>query len=346
MSSGGGFGVTGGTVGTGGADDCIPPPSSCDVGSPSMYPLDAARGCLGTPITLSDVCRTTVNRCAPSAGLGYVCVFAPDGSLFINFASDNYKMTAAAWSFVQQGVPSGGFTEGDSARCMQAQCLPTCPGVAPWTNRPFCGDAGFVAGDAAPVADDAPLDRSTPTDAPFDAPGRTPLRHRPASTACSAERPAATTKSDPWPTATCDVDSDCTAGLNGRCWVGVSLGGVDAGAFRYCSYDECRTETDCPSTGTRRVCLCRGPEIPLAPNRCVPAECSTDADCGPGSFCSPSPRDWMYPTYVVAGYFCHTPDDECIDDRDCDPPDAFSRLCSFDISARRWRCMRGEYCHC
>ena len=74
------------------------------------------------------------------------------------------------------------------------------------------------------------------------------------------------------------------------------------------------------------------------PSRCVPSDCRVDADCGAPGYCSPTPGS-CGPIFGTAGYYCHTPSDECFADDDCDG-DAY---CAYDLSAKRWRC-RTERC--
>jgi hypothetical protein len=135
---------------------CSPAPRSCDAPSPRMNSFDLTRGCLGDPIELSAVCNTSVNRCAPSAGLGPVCAVAPDGGVFVAVMSDNNMLTATGWRFDQgysfpnpAAIPADQFaTPDDTAACNRAWCAHPCPGVQPLApSFLFCRDAG--KGDAA-----------------------------------------------------------------------------------------------------------------------------------------------------------------------------------------------------
>jgi hypothetical protein len=67
--------------------------------APKMRPLDLAQGCLATPVVVRDICDTSVSRCTPSAGIGPVCAFAPDGGVFVAIMSDNDMLTAQGWRF-------------------------------------------------------------------------------------------------------------------------------------------------------------------------------------------------------------------------------------------------------
>jgi hypothetical protein len=103
-----------------------------------MNLLDSARGCLAAPVVLHDVCDTSVDRCAPSAGIGPVCALAPDGGVFVAIMSDNDMLTAKGWRFAQplesfpdpNAIPIDQVATGaDEERCAMAQCALPCPGV-------------------------------------------------------------------------------------------------------------------------------------------------------------------------------------------------------------------------
>jgi hypothetical protein len=71
------------------------------------------------------------------------------------------------------------------------------------------------------------------------------------------------------------------------------------------------------------------------PNQCVSAGCVTDADCGPGGYCSPSIAPMC--GNGTDGYFCHTSADQCDDGSDC----AGYASCTWTGSS--WTC---EQAHC
>src|SRR5207237_924742 len=50
-------------------------------------------------------------------------------------------------------------------------------------------------------------------------------------------------------------------------------------------------------------------------NFCVAGNCRIDSDCGINGFCSASGEP------SIVGYFCHTPQDTCINDNDCSAHD-------------------------
>ena len=129
----------------------------------------------------------------------------------------------------------------------------------------------------------------------------------------------------------CSSDSQCTAGSNGRCVE--SGGGV---LFCSCTYDTCQHDSDC----TGATCACHGSAYTYNQgNTCVGGDCHVDANCGPGGYCSPS-----YNTMGcggLAGYYCHTPNDQCIDDADCG---SSGNVCVYVTSTSRWQCAMAPLC--
>jgi hypothetical protein len=197
---------------------------------------------------------------------------------------------------------------------------------------------------------------------------RVPQKHRPAGTACPAPRgpgsglPSNCTADAGGPRAgilplpqECQADTDCVAGTNGRCQ---PFGGPIASCGTNCSYDACSADSDCPAG---QPCECRGSAADSSANVCLTGgNCRVDGDCGPGGFCSPSqiesfcfcPSPALCPeggvtctagnTQVACACgdscghstFCHTPNDECLDDADC----AGNGTCNYDTVNRRWDC--------
>lgn len=154
--------------------------------------------------------------------------------------------------------------------------------------------------------------------------GRVPVNHRPNDDQCSVPPPpdnCAGGFGDAGGNIMCLQDSDCTAGTNGRCR---PVGGPCA-----CFYDTCLQDTDCP---TGQTCACRGsPYIAQSGNGCVVGNCRVDTDCGAGSYCSPTGSSCF-----LGGYYCHTPNDLCLDDSDC--VSAGSRFCAYSTTNTRWEC--------
>jgi hypothetical protein len=173
----------------------------------------------------------------------------------------------------------------------------------------FAVAAGAWLGCSATVATQP--DASAPADAPTaDAADarRVPLRHRATASACPSARPASTC--DPGsggPPAACAADAECTTGVNGRC-VGNPRDGCR------CNYDACSADTECTLGGP---CECRlASRGASGANVCIAGNCRVDADCGAGGYCSPtlgSCGDFG----GLAGYYCHTAADQCVDDADC-----------------------------
>ena len=69
-------------------------------------------------------------------------------------------------------------------------------------------------------------------------------------------------------------------------------------------------------------------------NECVPGNCRVDADCGAGWFCSPT-VGLVGPFYGVAGHYCHTADDTCVDDGDCIDDTYY---CAYSREVGHWAC--------
>jgi hypothetical protein len=217
---------------------------------------------------------------------------------------------------------------------MTAQCGGLSHGSA--TLEQLDGDAGTktVDADAAPNAVDAGV-------------ARAPAQHRAAATVCQAPRPAGhpvyavCVLLNPCdPDAGCS-DSECDAGVNGRCNCGPL--GFTPYSIDSCSYDECASDNDCCDGGAActQVCLCRESALnpcPSAPTKCLQSGCRVDSDCGDGGYCSPSPVDpgdqWSCIWNESYAFYCHTPRDECIDDADC----SGGRVCRYDNTSRHWLC--------
>lgn len=163
--------------------------------------------------------------------------------------------------------------------------------------------------------------------------------------------------------AACVLDTDCAEGVNGRC---SHLHHGTAADRQYCSYDECASDTGCGGG----ICRCRTSADSDVANRCFDdGNCRTDADCGPGGFCSPSLVDAGFcacptedlcvdagdgtgcfvsydggppmavhclcgNTCAAPGWYCHTPCDECASDEDC----TLGMRCLVDAREHRWAC--------
>jgi hypothetical protein len=135
----------------------------------------------------------------------------------------------------------------------------------------------------------------------------------------------------------CATDADCSAGMDGRC--------LPSRFYScQCSYSDCNADSDCP---TGQDCAC---SVTLrftngnGPNQCVPANCASDADCASG-FCSPSYSTSSPCQYFVAGYYCHTAQDECGINSDCVVDGIGYAACVFQPEIGHWACVLGQICN-
>jgi hypothetical protein len=163
--------------------------------------------------------------------------------------------------------------------------------------------------------------------------------HRASALACDAVRAPGEPRTGTVgsnPLASCSSDVECTQGTNGRC----SGNGHDGWQ---CTYDGCSEDAECGAG----VCACEGGSR-SDNNVCLTGNCRVDAECGGGKgYCSPTLGSCGNYTKAV-GYFCHTPQDECIDDADCEAIDAGpSRggpgYCAYAETVGHWTC---SWSHC
>lgn len=210
-----------------------------------------------------------------------------------------------------------------SAACKQSCAVVPCPApgfdVETCSCRPFQPppntEAGMGASQAGRGASTVGCSRA-------------PLVHRAAAETCDREREPGNpiiTGGRP----ECVKDADCTSGENGRC---VNAGfGSGAGAVAKCSYDACFVDDACTRGG---ACVC-GASNSIENNYCARGNCHTDPDCGHNGFCSPS-LGICGRALGTDGYYCHTCDDECVDDSDCKQPAFF---CGYAPDLKRWKCL-------
>jgi len=156
-------------------------------------------------------------------------------------------------------------------------------------------------------------------------PDNAPLKHRPAEIVCDSERIFGPLPPD-GSTAACTKHEDCTEGANGRCAATGRLG-------YQCTYDLCFNDSEC---GEDSVCVCGLPTAESV-NHCVTGGCTIDADCGTNGYCSPS-FGTCGNYFGVIGYFCHTPEDECVDDVDCGDGSFGAPYCAYDPTLGHWAC--------
>jgi hypothetical protein len=222
------------------------------------------------------------------------------------------------------GSPSSGGDDGGGAEEVGDEAADRGPG-------PIGKEAGPVrtdAGDAAPISPDACA-------------ARVPTMHRAQAQACpTGAAPATDAGVTIMPAApmACSKDADCTD-------AGGNAPGTGLVCFQgLCSYDQCATDQDCMNGG---VCICRGNTFwgswgHPSSNSCVPANCRSDADCGPGAWCAPTVNLACGRFYGVQGYYCHTCDDACTDDSDCPAHDTGpAGYCAYDTTVGHWVCGYG-----
>jgi hypothetical protein len=161
---------------------------------------------------------------------------------------------------------------------------------------------------------------------------RTPEKHRESGTPCPREAtrethgPRMRTPDGP----PCTANADCKEQKNGRC-----------SASGFCSYDSCYADADCGKGG---VCVCT--EEGKRGYACVMGNCSVDGDCkgerGNG-YCSPTYGLSCGPFTGTIGWYCHTKDDDCVDDGDCAKPGKGARgYCAWSPEASKWVCGYGQ----
>lgn len=213
------------------------------------------------------------------------------------------------------------------------------PATESSTDAPTTLDVSVEASATCPAASTARAPeyrRATPVACPMDrGPGTFSLNLPTDAGSPFAPQPCAQDADASLAEGQCVTDSDCTAGLNGRCVVGFYS------CHGWCSYDDCISDSDCPG---HVPCECRTSGSDSTANACLTSSnCSVDSDCGPGGYCSPSMLDstcdrqcvmvCSAETQCFAGgtpvpcycsstcpraYFCHTACDTCVDDSDCD----------------------------
>jgi len=175
------------------------------------------------------------------------------------------------------------------------------------------------------------------------------LFNRPVAEACSTERTVVLPVPQECvdnPAAACSSHEDCTDGDNGRCTTG--LWGANDCA---CSYDECFSDSDCPSG---KLCGCgeAGAFGLYANNTCVTALCHTDADCDAG-LCLAVPYYCAYtevePRHLVDRYQCATAEDECRNHGACECSDDPTNRCApvdTEDQDGSWTCNQENHYDC
>ena len=272
------------------------------------------------------------------------------------------------------GVGGASGSGGSSMTCIPPPCAPAvCLDglvVAPSNDCDCSGPCGCPCGCWMCVPPSESPDAAIRTDAPVsDGPStvgdaKVPLQHRSTSASCPSQRgpgPSCVTTScvsQPYPSGvatTCSSDSQCTDGVNGRCFPFEGMIGPGG-----CSYDECFSDSGC---GAKTLCLCRSSSTDNSANVCdVGGNCAVDSDCGQGGYCSPSmeacpsaaPEIEVQDNYAGPNpYYCHTASDLCINDSDCAPRDAGTNTtsscpqytpCAYNAQNKRWECTQLSCC--
>ena len=168
--------------------------------------------------------------------------------------------------------------------------------------------------------------------------GEVPLKHLPVGATCRATRPSGSSNddggklcdADAGSFCACGSDSECTDGNNGRCI-------VNGNAGYHCTYDECASSADCTTASTSCAC---GDINAGSYNVCVPSNCKVDTDCGANGYCSPSYGSCGTFGGEYGGVYCHTANDECVNDSDCTGNGETSGpgYCAFDTTKAAWAC--------
>jgi hypothetical protein len=182
---------------------------------------------------------------------------------------------------------------------------------------PNWGDASTL--DA--FTSDVPLDSTRPPDVQ-----RIPVNHRADNSVCLTIPGPGDCATRGGPPPACRTDVECSANANGRC-IQPPFGPVIIRCG--CSYDACTSDSQCTMGGP---CACHGSPYLFGLNACVAGNCQIDRDCGAGRYCSPS-RGPMT-CGLLAGYYCHTAQDTCVDDSDCPS----NQGCLYIASTGHWSC--------
>lgn len=108
-----------------------------------------------------------------------------------------------------------------------------------------------------------------------------------------------------------------------------------------CTYATCAGDSSCP---TGQTCACAGsPYTGGSDNTCVQGNCRVDADCEGGSgYCSPALN--ANSCGSILGYYCHTPNDQCVNDTDCQDTTMGPQVCTYAPTDGRWECAAEGFC--
>ncbi len=171
-----------------------------------------------------------------------------------------------------------------------------------------------------PVGDPPQSTSASPTTSPKTPKAPAPRAACPVAPPVDGKLPPRAVGSMPSPQ--CKKDSDCTAGIEGRC---VFTGGGHAADQLVCTYDGCKVDGDC--TGGQ-LCVCGAGGS--SRNFCTPGDCHDGADCASGS-CAAS----MWGKGGAFGRYCHTSRDTCKENSDCKT----GEVCAYLGAGSRFECM-------
>ena len=105
-----------------------------------------------------------------------------------------------------------------------------------------------------------------------------------------------------------------------------------------CVNDACSNDASC----TGETCACHGSPDVFGGNTCVSGNCHVDGDCGVGGYCSPTIG--VQSCGGIAGYYCHTASDACVNDSDCASSRQGPSSCMYSTASARWECTAPMLC--
>ena len=303
----GGTGAAGGTGGAPTADwEACERNSDCVLtGNPELHATCAGGVCLAVDIRAhqasacasDDDCRLRVTGCCECGG------------------------STASWDLI--AIAQNGEPAYQSLVCDPEQGCDDCAPVYPTDTEAYCATDGHCATRA-----------TSATTPPFPCGAATPVidattgleqcsrgyQRRVAPAKCPSLVPrAAAIPNYSAAIDECEHDADCpsaTYGPYAHC-------GVRTGGSAHVCVAGCTLDRDCADNG---VCLCGDPV-----GRCVPASCSTGADCTLGFDCAAYAS---LPGCFSTQFACQTADDACGSDGDCAGKSPNAAFCVLDGAAR------------
>lgn len=275
----------------------------------------------------------------------------PDGAEIevINESTDDSSTTTAdedgAFSVEVDGdagdqitihVKDGGETTSISLKAGDETVSPDVTQTTSDDSDPPPKGSDDISPPAVPTTTVAPPNTPPPPPTPTESPNtlptpREPEQHRAEATDCDAERPAGDVEGSDYPVeGECMTDADCVDGDRGRC--------ENFRGLAECTYDECVSDSECATGGP---CGCEMSFWSDA-NACLQGNCQVDGDCGDGGYCSPTLSSCGSYSGVV-GYWCHTPEDECVNDSECtDTAMGGPGYCMYSSEVTHWVCSYSQ----